>query len=433
MRMKKIIRKKKMLFAGNTTDLGKEAKEYLERTSYVYRLTGGNFQRGAFTHVLFSILPSLFLQLTNCLTSDLRLRMDNDGNILSEYLVRHPCPIVNSRYDLVLMYINIGEYAHENALIIDNASKTIERYEPHGSETTWYNVTKFENNLKELLSKYYPNYRYLPITITCQYTNGIQGRITGPFCFTYTFLYLYLRALHQNMSSHTIYKMLNDIPVSEIYDVIDALATFAVNYGLQHDIFTQKEINSFLQLPPKYTGLMGSYASHIFLNIKQKHSFPYNRAIVTLSNIAQFSSSTSSSLDKLLASAYKTSNPDLTLFNEINANAFVNEQGLPNSVFWDWLESMITPTNFPEIFLFTVDNSTGLHKDTDYINDSYQLTQSSDPKAIISALRGKKFANDMTITENLALGNYVALTVRPIMNEPHNLVTILSPTLLVTE
>ena len=109
--------------------------------------------------------------------------------------------------DTTYMVLNLAlcnvykKYGHSNALIINKILKSVERFEPRGSQKhIYYDDLRIEKSIKEFVKTYFVNFTFLSPYIFIG-NNGPQthtklnlnlGRERG-LCVNYTILYIYLR------------------------------------------------------------------------------------------------------------------------------------------------------------------------------------------------------------------------------------------------
>lgn len=144
----------KLLFGNdlNPAIMGDEARSALKNSEYPINLVLEETNIGWISYIMTMILPLLFESVDVCLTGVLNLYIDiKTLNIKSYDITRYPCNVKNYRYELLLININKENEAHRNGLIIDTYEKTIERYEPHGSKTTYYIVKNYEDYMRLIL------------------------------------------------------------------------------------------------------------------------------------------------------------------------------------------------------------------------------------------------------------------------------------------
>ena len=122
---------------------------------------------------------------------------------------------------LLLNLCNIYKnYGHSNLIIINNMTKIIERFEPHGNKITKYNDLKIENTVKNLAQEYFNDYLYLsPYDFIGE--NGPQDNCNcnldlnlnldegRGLCVNYSILYYYLRLKFLNISPQEIINLIN--------------------------------------------------------------------------------------------------------------------------------------------------------------------------------------------------------------------------------
>lgn len=109
--------------------------------------------------------------------------------------------------DTTYMVLNIAlcnvykNHGHSNALVINKNLKSIERFEPRGTQTTkYYDDLRIENSIKEFVKTYFVGFIYLSPYIFIKdkgpqtHTNLVLDLDIGRgLCVNYTILYIYLR------------------------------------------------------------------------------------------------------------------------------------------------------------------------------------------------------------------------------------------------
>jgi ankyrin repeat protein len=120
----------------------------------------------------------------------------------------------SERFFVIPLALNYGRSmeGHFNSLLIDNTTKTIERFEPHGYKSSWYhNYKQMDERLTAVFKKLLPGYSYIDPE---QYINriGFQGydSVTNKFditqfvdmayCVVWSFWYIDLRLGNPDMS-----------------------------------------------------------------------------------------------------------------------------------------------------------------------------------------------------------------------------------------
>jgi hypothetical protein len=123
---------------------------------------------------------------------------------------------------------------HANVLIFDTVSKTVDRYDPHGTQCEGYtcpayNQDKIDAILKKEFKKILPDYNFIDFSIACpnigpQMKAEIFDR-TG-YCVTWSLMFTVLRILNPGKSPEAINKQLLDGTSAEIFSKMLKFAKF---------------------------------------------------------------------------------------------------------------------------------------------------------------------------------------------------------------
>ena len=123
---------------------------------------------------------------------------------------------------------------HANVLIFDTVSKTVDRYDPHGSQCEGYtcpayNQDKIDAILKKEFKKILPDYNFIDFSVACpnigpQVKAEIFDR-TG-YCVTWSLMFTVLRILNPGKSPEAINKQLLDGTRAEIFSKMLKFAKF---------------------------------------------------------------------------------------------------------------------------------------------------------------------------------------------------------------
>jgi hypothetical protein len=120
---------------------------------------------------------------------------------------------------LYVSYLIHGtENAHANWMLIDHKEKTIEMFEPWGSQVSFLpqdhlaimkKATQLlitQIDMKELSS-----YKLIPPTLLCPIMQGYKWQIKLPLCFYYGVLYMFLRVTCPTLTRDAILKMFSNM------------------------------------------------------------------------------------------------------------------------------------------------------------------------------------------------------------------------------
>lgn len=158
------------------------------------------------------------------------------------------------RFTADLITLRSWNGGHANSLLIDNKNKTIERFEPHGSSTSFYDMTKFDNILNKFIkNKLSKQYTYVsPKEIEGTFgpqglsQEGFQIKIGDPggYCMTWSLSYLDLRLSNVTVNPHKLYdKVINIIHVKGLR-IVDYIRLYTkIIYKLREDILAAVDIS----------------------------------------------------------------------------------------------------------------------------------------------------------------------------------------------
>lgn len=158
------------------------------------------------------------------------------------------------RFTADLITLKSWSGSHSNALLIDNKNKTIERFEPHGSSTSFYDMNKFDTTLRKLIkTKLSKQYTYLgPKDIESEFgpqglsQEGFQYKIGDPggYCMTWSLSYLDLRLSNPTVNPHKLYDKVIDIIHAKGLRIVDYIRLYTkIAYRLREDILEAVGIN----------------------------------------------------------------------------------------------------------------------------------------------------------------------------------------------
>ncbi len=123
---------------------------------------------------------------------------------------------------------------HANVLIFDTVLKTVDRYDPHGSQCGYgacpaYNQDKIDAILVKEFKKILPDYKFVDFSVTCPNVGPqIKAEIfdrTG-YCVTWSLMFTVLRILNPGKSSDAINKQLLEGTKAEIFSKMLKFAKF---------------------------------------------------------------------------------------------------------------------------------------------------------------------------------------------------------------
>lgn len=150
------------------------------------------------------------------------------------------CIKTESQFIVIPLLINKNGIGHYNSIIIDNNTKTIERFEPNGycvSEEYNYNGELLDNIIKNELLTQFVDYKYikpcdyLPFHGFQQFDNLYRDDVIGDphgFCLIWTIYYIELRIMNPNRKlSKIINSLLRIIKTLDI-----SFKSVIRNYGM---------------------------------------------------------------------------------------------------------------------------------------------------------------------------------------------------------
>ena len=126
------------------------------------------------------------------------------------------------------------EGGHANVLIFDTVSKTVDRYDPHGTHCEnascpFYDQDKIDAILKKEFKKILPNYNFIDFSVACpnigpQLKAEVFDR-TG-YCVTWSLMFTVLRILNPGKTPEAINNQLLDGTRAEIFSKMLKFAKF---------------------------------------------------------------------------------------------------------------------------------------------------------------------------------------------------------------
>lgn len=150
------------------------------------------------------------------------------------------CIKMESQFIVIPLLINKNGIGHYNSIIINNKTKTIERFEPNGycvSEEYNYNGELLDNIIKNELLIQFVNYKYikpceyLPFHGFQQFDNLYRDDVIGDphgFCFIWTIYYIELRMMNPDKKLSKIINSL--LRVIKTLDI--SFKSVIRNYGM---------------------------------------------------------------------------------------------------------------------------------------------------------------------------------------------------------
>lgn len=163
------------------------------------------------------------------------------------------CIKTESQFIVIPLLINKNGIGHYNSIIIDNNTKTIERFEPNGycvSEEYNYNGELLDNIIKNELLTQFVDYKYikpcdyLPFHGFQQFDNLYRDDVIGDphgFCFIWTVYYIELRMMNPNRKLSKIINSL--LRIIKTLDV--SFKSVIRNYGMNITNLRNKIMNKF--------------------------------------------------------------------------------------------------------------------------------------------------------------------------------------------
>ena len=183
-------------------------------------------------------LLSFIRQSGLCLESNLTLNVLSEHNIEStspNFIEEFRC--LSERNPLILVPVSIKYYdgpAHATALIIDNRLKTIEYFDPNGSEHSEH-IQLILNFLETQLSQVYPNHVIISSESFCLV--GPQKIANTSLCAAWSLLYMHARIEFPSLSRHLIISTLLNFDRNRLLNIINGYLCFLYEYGLDNEIF----------------------------------------------------------------------------------------------------------------------------------------------------------------------------------------------------
>ena len=159
--------------------------------------------------------------------SIIRTILGAGGKTLSESI--ESCSKSGQRLAVISLYLNFPDrrLGHANMLIVDTVNKTVERFEPHGSETVIKEEkdinTLVDDTLTGFIEGHMPaGYSYVPPIVVCvRSSRGPQGYDvdtdkckddpTRGFCVVWTMVYAHLRLLSPGSTYDQLWTMLSKL------------------------------------------------------------------------------------------------------------------------------------------------------------------------------------------------------------------------------
>lgn len=172
--------------------------------------------------------------------------------IFNEKKLIYPLRIcMKSRKRYIITIIGI-DARHANALIIDNKNKTIERFEPHGSITPFYDMDNADNDFIQFFTKVNKAYTYIsPKQFESEYSfqglssEAISTKIGDPggFCLTWSFVYIDLRLSNPNVKPKKLLEETIKIINNNGMHLVDYIRLYIkIIYKLREDILDTIDI-----------------------------------------------------------------------------------------------------------------------------------------------------------------------------------------------
>lgn len=164
-------------------------------------------RRNTFTRPTLLITPKIGLYLNNC----------------KERFLIMPLSLYSISVDQPFTETSMG---HANVLIFDTFLKTIERFDPHGTQSyeganVSYNQDAIDKYLTGAFGSLLPSYKYIEFSVACPYF-GPQLYVerntskVGGYCVMWSLMFIILKLLNPNKSSIELLKFMTKGTPDEI-------------------------------------------------------------------------------------------------------------------------------------------------------------------------------------------------------------------------
>lgn len=178
-------------------------------------------------------------------------------NFLIHPGVKHKVKYCKERYLAMALSLSTSPFGaefysggHANVLIFDTLSKTVDRYDPHGSQCEGYtcpayNQDKIDAILKKEFKKILPDYNFIDFSVACP-NIGPQTKAevfdrTG-YCVTWSLMFTVLRILNPGKSPEEINNQLLEGTRAEIFSKMLKFAKFYSDMLKNNEKYTMKTV-----------------------------------------------------------------------------------------------------------------------------------------------------------------------------------------------
>lgn len=178
------------------------------------------------------------------------------GNCVKRGLIEQPwlrnellrCKQKGVRFTVTLLTMAIPHGYHANALILDNQSGVLSRFEPHGAATTSYSISRLDNTLTQfvkenptLMKRYQAPPDFCPDVgpqtkerfskkysiVTKKAFGKVVRAEAGGYCSAWSLMFIHYRIMNPMKSNQEIHKHINRNP-DELADMIRNYMAFIV-------------------------------------------------------------------------------------------------------------------------------------------------------------------------------------------------------------
>ena len=194
------------------------------------------------------LLPTLNILVKNqpvdqsivCIAGTIDMLVDLDNSIVTDFMVfdrTKNCTRTDYKiivYNVLMSFIEFGtrnDMGHGTALVANSTNKTIEFFDPTGTEGPWHNTVL--NRLQIEFAKVLPGYRFI-ISGFCPDIGDYEGE---GICGAYTLLFLILKMYNYQLGPEQLEARLGRLSRYQLTDLMRQFLCYIDDLYITHNLY----------------------------------------------------------------------------------------------------------------------------------------------------------------------------------------------------